>query len=92
MSKSASTPLSRKGGTLHKASRESGSLSDASSDRSKDETRRALVAEAAYFRAERRGFEPGHELEDWLACESELETQVTSESLERSSVLSDEVH
>jgi len=24
------------------------------------------IAEAAYFRAERRGFAPGHELEDWL--------------------------
>lgn len=34
--------------------------------------RRAMVAEAAYFRAERRGFVPGHELEDWLAAESEV--------------------
>lgn len=35
--------------------------------------RRALIAEAAYFRAERRGFEPGHELEDWVAAESDIE-------------------
>ena len=34
--------------------------------------RRALIAEAAYYRAERRGFAPGHELEDWLQAEAEL--------------------
>ena len=32
-----------------------------------------MVAEAAYFRAERRGFLPGGELEDWLAAEAEVE-------------------
>ena len=31
------------------------------------------VAMAAYFIAEKRGFEPGHELEDWLAAEAEIE-------------------
>lgn len=34
----------------------------------------ALIAERAYFKAEQRGFAPGHELEDWLAAERELET------------------
>lgn len=34
--------------------------------------RRSMIAHAAYFRAERRGFEPGHELEDWLAAELEV--------------------
>ena len=34
--------------------------------------RDALIAEAAYFRAQKRGFAPGHELEDWLAAESEI--------------------
>jgi hypothetical protein len=33
---------------------------------------RAMIAEAAYFRAEKRGFVPGHELEDWLAAEAEI--------------------
>ena len=37
------------------------------------ETRRALIAEAAYLRAERRGFVPGQETEDWLAAEVELD-------------------
>ena len=34
--------------------------------------RRGLVATAAYYRAEKRGFEAGHELEDWLAAEAEI--------------------
>jgi hypothetical protein len=33
---------------------------------------RAMIAEAAYYRAERRGFKPGHELEDWLAAEADI--------------------
>ena len=37
------------------------------------EQRAALIAEAAYFRAEKRGFAPGHEHEDWLAAESEVD-------------------
>ena len=41
--------------------------------RTSDPTRRrAMIAEAAYYRAERRGFEPGHELEDWLEAEAEV--------------------
>jgi hypothetical protein len=36
----------------------------------------ALVAEAAYFRAERRGFEPGYEMADWLEAEKEIESVV----------------
>jgi hypothetical protein len=40
------------------------------------EDRLSLIARAAYFRAERRHFEPGHELEDWLAAESEVDRSV----------------
>jgi hypothetical protein len=36
------------------------------------ETRNSMIAERAYYRAEARGFVIGHELEDWLAAESEL--------------------
>ena len=35
--------------------------------------RERQVAEAAYYRAERRGFEPGRELDDWLAAEAEID-------------------
>jgi hypothetical protein len=34
---------------------------------------RRMIAEAAYCRAERRRFQPGHELEDWLAAEGEIQ-------------------
>jgi hypothetical protein len=37
------------------------------------EARRALIAQSAYLRAERRGFAPGHETEDWLAAELEVD-------------------
>ena len=37
------------------------------------EARDAMIAEAAYFRSAHRGFEPGHEIDDWLAAESEID-------------------
>lgn len=40
------------------------------------EQRAALIAEAAYFRAEKRGFAPGHETEDWLAAEAEVDARL----------------
>ena len=30
------------------------------------------IAEAAYYRAKRRGFAPGQEVDDWLAAEAEV--------------------
>ena len=45
--------------------------------------RRAMIAEAAYYRAERRGFAPGHELEDWLQAEAEL-THFSKQPVRRS--------
>ena len=44
--------------------------------------RAALIARAAYFRALERGFEPGHELEDWLAAESQVDAELMSGSAE----------
>jgi hypothetical protein len=38
--------------------------------------REQMIAEAAYYRAERRGFAPGAEIEDWLAAEREIEALV----------------
>ncbi len=37
------------------------------------ERRLQMIAEAAYFRAEARGFAPGREMEDWLAAEAEVD-------------------
>ncbi|MCK6488177.1 MAG: DUF2934 domain-containing protein [Planctomycetes bacterium] len=31
-----------------------------------------MVAEAAYYRAEKRGFAPGNDLQDWVEAESEI--------------------
>lgn len=33
--------------------------------------RHEAIAQGAYFLAEARGFEPGHELDDWLAAEQQ---------------------
>jgi len=37
------------------------------------EQRQAMICDAAYFLSERRGFGPGHELDDWLAAEGEID-------------------
>lgn len=42
------------------------------------EDRLQMVRTAAYFRAERRGFAPGHEAADWLAAEAEVEAQLAA--------------
>ena len=38
-----------------------------------EDVRRGMIAKAAYLRAERRGFAPGGEAEDWLAAEAEVD-------------------
>ncbi len=38
-----------------------------------NEERWRLIAEAAYFRAQARGFAPGQEIEDWLQAEAEID-------------------
>ena len=42
------------------------------------ETRRAMIAEAAYLRAEQRGFASGYELEDWLLAEHEVDALLSA--------------
>ena len=34
-----------------------------------------MVAECAYYKAEKRGFATGHELEDWLEAEQKISKQ-----------------
>jgi hypothetical protein len=43
------------------------------------DTRRGMIAEAAYLRAERRGFAPGGEEEDWLAAEAEVDRLLSAD-------------
>jgi hypothetical protein len=42
------------------------------------EDMRKQIEEAAYYRAKQRGFEPGHELEDWIQAESEVMRRIGS--------------
>lgn len=37
---------------------------------------RKLISEAAYYRAKERGFEPGHEMEDWVQAEREVKRRI----------------
>jgi Protein of unknown function (DUF2934) len=41
-----------------------------------EELRRQMIAEAAYFRAERRGFSDGDAVADWLEAEEEIQMKL----------------
>lgn len=41
------------------------------------EQRHFMIAEAAYYRAERRGFEGGYEWQDWMDAEAEIERMIS---------------
>jgi hypothetical protein len=43
------------------------------------EDRTACIAKAAYLIAARRGFAPGHELDDWLEAENEVDARLSGE-------------
>ena len=45
--------------------------------------REVLIREAAYYQAERRGFQPGHELEDWLTAEREFDQWLATRAAPR---------
>lgn len=47
------------------------------------ENREQRIAEAAYWRAERRGFGAGQELDDWLAAEREVDEDDASRQRRR---------
>jgi len=42
------------------------------------EQRSAMICEAAYYIAERRAFEAGHELDDWLLAEKQIDATLAS--------------
>jgi hypothetical protein len=50
---------------------ESQAVADAATELSADERRR-MIAELAYYRAERRGFAHGDAVADWLEAEQEV--------------------
>jgi hypothetical protein len=49
------------------------------SERIDQKSRADLIAEAAYLRAASRGFESGHELDDWLAAEKSVDARLAGE-------------
>jgi len=61
--------------TLHLKSK---NLSEHAVDPVEVDALRTMIATAAYFRAEQRGFAPGHELDDWLQAERSIRTQLPS--------------
>ncbi len=42
------------------------------------EERHQMIAVAAYYLAERRGFCPGYEIEDWLAAQEEVDQRLSN--------------
>jgi hypothetical protein len=61
-------------GEMAKSIRQAGGKSKASAPGTE---RYWLIAQAAYFRAEKRGFTPGRELQDWLEAEAEIEQRLS---------------
>ena len=50
-----------------------------------DEQRLGMIAEAAYFKAEQRGFQGGDPAEDWLAAESEIDALLSNNPSQQAS-------
>ncbi len=48
---------------------------------------RYLIAEAAYFRAEHRGFQGGCPVEDWLEAEQEINRRLSQPALPRTALV-----
>ncbi len=65
-----SRPVPEPPGELSQQPR-AGEPSSNAPDEQSTRTRRRRVEESAYYRAERRGFEPGADLDDWYAAEAE---------------------
>ena len=71
----SSTTTKKKTSSPGKAKR----ASDATFDISAEERWR-MIANSAYLKAEARGFAPGHETEDWLKAEKEVDALLRGKS------------
>lgn len=49
------------------------------------DARETMIREAAYYLAESRGFAPGHDLEDWLRAERDIDAALAALRRRRSS-------
>lgn len=78
VSKSATVPTARKAGVKGVSGQFARAIPAATFSATIDPVlRHELISEAAYFRAERRGFIPGSEVEDWLVAEREIDARLT---------------
>ncbi len=78
-SRSATTPVSQLLNTSRATSEVKLLNSNGLLTRTPQPDRGHLIAEAAYHHAEARGFEPGHELDDWLLAEDEVDARLDGE-------------
>jgi hypothetical protein len=76
MKKKSESASNSKGNGSAKHLREAGRFDSPSG--SSDCLREQIIAEAAYFYAERRGFAPGNEMSDWLQAEADVEGHMGS--------------
>jgi len=53
-------------------------LSPERAESSEQPHRHTLIAEAAFILAQERGFAPGHELDDWLAAERDIDRALSA--------------
>lgn len=76
----ATRPAARPDDERARPATQAGSASDSGSaaarSEPRDEARARMIAEAAYYLSEQRGFAPGHEVEDWLAAEQQIDSRI----------------
>ena len=51
------------------------------SSETEGEDKLSCIAVAAYYKAEARGYEPGHEMQDWLDAEAEIMEKTKEEKI-----------
>jgi hypothetical protein len=78
--KSAKKPATKRKTTAAKATR---SRNKPAVINITDEQRLDMIAEAAYFKAEQRGFQGGDPEQDWLAAESEIDALLSHNPAQR---------
>lgn len=69
----ARTEQTKKAGPERAEARSRAQRDATQGDAAHDCPREQMIAEAAYYRAEQRGFAPGNEMSDWLLAEADVE-------------------
>jgi hypothetical protein len=80
--KSAKKPATKRKTTTTKTTR---TKKKAALIKVSDDQRLSMIAEAAYFKAEKRGFAGGNPVEDWLAAESEVDALLSNNPSQQAS-------